>query len=225
MSVKLKDKEKAFLQLMMRSKSLVKDQALNLCLKMELASNDKELDSLIRKVNKQIKEFRFEIRKFIDEESGNVHFVFINLIDNHISRLSTLYTKAQLEYFKKVISAIVLSPCGYVDYNKALNLTSQLVDHNVKLRVSEADEMLKHWNQEKYLATKKDQFNICLGIRSLTELDVYLKDHFPNNVTSCDMCKSICIQGTNCPHLGVKLHAHCADKYFKNFKNCTICNC
>lgn len=190
-----------------------------------LASNEKALDQLLKTINKRIKEFRFEIRKFTDEESGSVHLVFINLVDNHISRLSTLYNKAQLEYFKKVISAIVTSPCGYIDYNGALNLTSQLIDQNVKLRVSEADEMLKVWTQEKYLTTKKDQFNICLGIRSLTELDVYLREHFPNNVTSCDLCKSMCIQGVNCPHLGLKLHTHCANKYFSNFKNCTICNC
>ena len=180
-----------------------------------------DVDEMVRKVNSTIRDFKLEIRKGVDEGTQVTYYALVNLVDNAITRLSSLYKPIHLEYFKKVVAALVVSPNGCISFNCALNLTQEITDHIIK--ISEADSLLEKWLEEKYLAKTKDNCNLYLGARSTMELDLYLKEYLPQNVKECNLCKFICIRGTCCEFCSAKLHSHCAEKYFSRIQVCPNC--
>lgn len=181
------------------------------------------LDSMISTISKCLRFFRMDITKFLDEETDEPYFVFYNMVDNHLTRLAKIYSEDELEYFKLVISAIVLSPEGLVSKNSALNLRNDLTERNIAITATAAENLLTRWTKDKFL-NETSVHKIGLGVKSLVELAVYLREYFPHNIVDCDLCKNVCVRGVDCSHLGVKLHRRCAQKYFSTIKNCPECS-
>lgn len=181
------------------------------------------MDAMISSINEGIRPFKMNIVKFTGDESDEPYLVLYNMVDNHITRMSKIHTESELEYFKRVISLIVFSNDGLISKNLAVNARNELHEKNIVVSGTEAENLIARWVNEKYLNESADH-EISLGVRSLVELAPYLKEYFPHNIYDCSLCKNICIQGIYCPHLSVKLHNRCAQKYFNTIQNCSECS-
>ncbi|XP_074597518.1 SMC5-SMC6 complex component Non-SMC element 1 [Brevipalpus obovatus] len=222
--ITLEEDHQALLQLFMKVKAATCQEIFDWGAKLELINGWGDLEDKIVTINRVIRVFRQQIQKCTDEETEQDHYVFFNMSDNEIARLAILFTKPQLEFFKKLIEKIVLSSSGYVYKDDVVETCrTELEELNVKIGLTEAFELIQKWIDFKYFSDNSSGKRICLGVSSLTELSPYLKQYYPHNVTSCELCKFICLQGVDCHHLSVKLHNRCAIKYFDSFKNCSTC--
>uniref|UniRef100_A0A0B6ZQ70 Non-structural maintenance of chromosomes element 1 homolog n=2 Tax=Arion vulgaris TaxID=1028688 RepID=A0A0B6ZQ70_9EUPU len=57
---------------------------------------------------------------------------------------------------------------------------------------------------------------ISLSVRSIVELDQYLKDMYQEVIKMCYICTKICLLGEICPKCGIKIHKKCAQTLFDN---------
>lgn len=179
------------------------------------------LDEMISKISKTIRSFRVDISKFKDEDTDEDHYVFYNMMDNHLSRMSKIHSETELEYFKAIVSAIVVSQDGRLSKNNVLNLRDLLHDQNISINLDDSASLLARWIKDKYFSENLHQ--VSLGVKSLVELQPYLRQTFPHNIRDCTLCTNVCIRGIDCSHLNVRLHQRCAQKYFDSIKNCSVC--
>ncbi|RWS03941.1 non-structural maintenance of chromosomes element 1-like protein, partial [Dinothrombium tinctorium] len=188
------------------------------------ASNaESDVDAIVCEVNNALKPYRMQIAKGVDEHTAVEYYAFVNLVDTEITRLSSLYKKEQYEYFKKIVSTLFESDYSLLSRNAAVNLCHSLEENNIKMKVTDADSLLDKWIDEKYFALTEDRKQIYFGVRSILEMQPYFKQHFPSNITECNLCKVSCIRGVHCPKCETKFHFHCASRCFQDNRKCAQC--
>ena len=91
------------------------------------------------------------------------------------------------------------------------------------MSASHAEKLLGLWVKDKWLSQSSG--NLWLGPRAVLELQPYLKRVYEDYVIDCHICMSVVLRGQSCVACDVKLHHHCAAKFFKagNTKKCPGC--
>ncbi|XP_005100484.1 non-structural maintenance of chromosomes element 1 homolog isoform X1 [Aplysia californica] len=172
--------------------------------------DEEDLRTFILTINQSVAPFNLEIKKGIQEDDGQSHYCLVNTVETPISRLSSTYTLNELELFKKLVEQIVNTEDGKVGSLAAVNLTERL---EKKMGKEDAEIFFEKLERDKWI--KKDKNGkISLSVRSLLELEQYLKEVYADYVKSCGICDKICLLGETCSSCGVKLHLQCAKNLF-----------
>ncbi|KAK2167679.1 hypothetical protein LSH36_25g03061 [Paralvinella palmiformis] len=222
----MRDSHRMFLQGFMSHGILIARDVRKLyktsCARFNEPHPDEGLAEFVKVINAAIKPIHLEIRKAISEDTGSHCYGLVNTRESEITKLASDYTVNELEFFKKMIEAIVESDTGTISTIDSLNLVHQ-VD---KMAKKEAEFLLKKLERENWL-NKNAEGVYSLSPRSLLELEQYLFDQYPESTVQCNMCKRICVQGQDCTECPVKLHKHCANTYFNKMeiKRCPGQNC
>lgn len=172
---------------------------------------------LIRTINASILPFHLEVKKGICEDDGTNYYCLVNNVENNITRLSSDYTPNELEFFKKLVESIVENE-GRVGSRAALNLVERL---DKKMTKQEAEFLLERLQTERWVLQKEGK--VSLSVRSILELNQYIQQVYPDYVKVCNMCNLICLKGEACEECGVKLHHHCAVRYFRDRRDNPRC--
>ncbi len=130
MSLKLSDSQQYFLQLML-NKAVIdelnfKNTFCQVMKKFNIAYNEATIKDqyakFLKEINDVIKTFSLEIRKGVDELTGVTFFCLVRQSDaGGIGNLSSLYNPVELNIYKRILSLIIESDDGYVDYNTLIN--------------------------------------------------------------------------------------------------------
>jgi hypothetical protein len=191
-------------------------------------SGSRDVDGFLKTINNKIKAQNMEISRGVCEEGGDTHYALVNLVDSHVTRQSSVHKKEHLELFKAIVKKLVTpedegGTDGLLAMTTAVNLARELV--NVTLSLAEAESVINQWLEERLLTLSRDRSGLCLGMRGILELTPYLRDHFPDFVVNCNLCRKICIRGERCqgPECGVKVHFHCGQRILCQTKKCPSC--
>ncbi|XP_059172233.1 non-structural maintenance of chromosomes element 1 homolog [Physella acuta] len=183
-----------------------------------------EMLKCVHTANEAIAPFNLEIKKGIQEDDGANFYCLVNTVETPISRLSSTYTPNELELFKKLIEQIVDTDEGKVGSLAALTLTDRLEKQMGK---EEAQDFFNRLEQDKWIKKNADG-KLSLSVRSILELEQYLKDVYPDFIKLCNICSKICLLGQTCSHCGIKLHLRCAQTLFAKqgeVKKCPARDC
>ncbi|ESO87581.1 hypothetical protein LOTGIDRAFT_127737 [Lottia gigantea] len=175
-------------------------------------------------VNNSIKPFHMEIKKGFSEEDGTNYYCLVSTSDTGITKLASEYTPTELEYYKKLIETIVETEEGYIGSMEALNLVEHLTKTK-KMTKTDAENLLQRLQESKWVTVKNGE--ISLSTRTILELEMYIKDTYPEITKLCEICKKLCIKGQSCDDCGVKLHIRCATNIFskQTQRKCPGQNC
>lgn len=177
------------------------------------------LYEFVTAINNAIKMINLSIVKCIDEVNGKCFYALISGVDNHISRLSTEYSQAELEYFKRILESIVYSDVGNISSTSVLNLTHAM---DKGINKGDAQETIKKFLRDKWLCQNKG--TLYLSPRCIAELDYFITTNYPDAVAKCHLCQNTVIQAVRCAACMVKLHRHCMKKYLNEQNSCPSCN-
>ncbi|XP_035826179.1 non-structural maintenance of chromosomes element 1 homolog isoform X2 [Aplysia californica] len=146
--------------------------------------DEEDLRTFILTINQSVAPFNLEIKKGIQEDDGQSHYCLVEQIVN--------------------------TEDGKVGSLAAVNLTERL---EKKMGKEDAEIFFEKLERDKWI--KKDKNGkISLSVRSLLELEQYLKEVYADYVKSCGICDKICLLGETCSSCGVKLHLQCAKNLF-----------
>ena len=163
-------------------------------------------------INSNIKPFHMEIKKGLDEADGTNFYCLVNLKESDTTHMSSQYSKSELELFGKVMAEIVCSGGeGSMSSTDALNLVETL--ENKKMSKRDAEILLKRLASERWLCCTGGR--ISLTPRTLMEFDHYIQDQYPEDCVKCNLCHKLVVKGQNCQQCEVRLHIHCAGKFFR----------
>ncbi|KAI8773810.1 non-structural maintenance of chromosomes element 1 isoform X2 [Biomphalaria glabrata] len=204
-------KQQKFLQSFMSKGILDTKEVKTLLTELNVPTDSaEELLNLVHSTNEAIAPFNLEIRKGIQEDDGANFYCLVNTVETPISRLSSTYTQSELELFKKLIEQIVDSEDGKIGSLAALSLTDKV---EKRIGKEEAQEIFDRFERDKWIRKDRDG-KISLSVRSLLELDQYLKDVYSEFIKLCNICSKICLLGDTCANCGIKIHLKCAKSLF-----------
>ncbi|KAH9523627.1 Non-structural maintenance of chromosomes element 1 [Bulinus truncatus] len=169
-----------------------------------------EILKLVLSTNEAIAPFNLEIKKGIQEDDGANFYCLVNTVETPITHLSSTYTQNELELFKKLIEQIVDTEDGKIGSRAALSLTDSL---DKRMGKEEAEAFFNKLEKDKWIRRDKEG-KLSLSVRSLLELDHYLKEVYAEFIKSCNICSKICLLGETCANCGIKIHLKCAKSLF-----------
>lgn len=168
-----------------------------------------KIQQFVSTINSTLRRYSMEVRKGISEVDGSHHYALVNVVESDITKLASDYTVNELELFKKMIGVMVESDLGVISSIEALNLTETL---EKKMTKSAAEGFIKQLVADKWL--HQDQGEITLAVRALIELDQYLRQTYQGILLSCNICGQIALKSQKCFNCEMKMHVHCASRYF-----------
>ena len=158
-----------------------------------------------------IKVLKMEVSKVRDEKDGSTNYVLVSLADNKLSRKSSLRPPQQLEFFKRILSAILSSESKSIPVTDAVNLAleSDAGERKGKLGVGQAELLVKKWISERLLDDAQDGDLLVLGFVGLAEFGHLIKSHYADAYTQCPSCTMLCLRGVSCLRCSSSTHVHC----------------
>ena len=165
-------------------------------------------------MNSVIKLHKMEISKVRDEKDGTTNYVLVNLADNARSRKSTLTPEHHLEFFNRILTAILTSDDKSIPVTDAINLALETSgtssNRKSKISIGQAEELTEKWLTSHMLDRNDDQDRLVLGFVALAEFGHFIKDHYPDSYNQCPSCKLLCLRGVTCRSCSGKTHVHCS---------------
>lgn len=178
-------------------------------------------DRFVNVTNKALRPLFLEIRKGVSEDDGKQYYGLVNGSEDQISKFATSYTAHDVEFFRKVMDLVVQSEDGTVT---SVELLHGAHDLEKAMAASQAEKLLGLWVKDKWLSESVG--NYWLGPRAVLELHPYLKRVYEEFIVDCKICMDIVLRGQSCVACDVKLHHHCAARYFRgrDSRKCPGCS-
>jgi len=191
------------------------------CLKEEDTETEmsaEKVSQMVSRVNRLMRPFGVELSRGPNETDGTVFYALINTSDNEMTRMANIWTQKELQYFRKLMAAIIESNSSSISSTKMLNIGR---DDELKFSISAAETVTNKWLEQKWLEEISDG-KVAIGVRTLLEMSVYIRERF--EVQDCFRCKILCVRGFNCMSCDTKLHYHCFDAQFVPNNLCPNCS-
>ncbi|KAF9970034.1 hypothetical protein BGZ73_007361 [Actinomortierella ambigua] len=188
-------------------------------------------DEFIDKLNEGLNSVEFEFRRAVDEVTGQPVISLTNTNGQKIAQVATSYNPTELEYFKHLLDAIVNADddAFCIGSKAALIESSNLKNKDNKplvLTKKEAEALLARFVADQWFL-RSSAGAYSLSMRTLLELQTFLKETYPNQIQECTLCMDIITKGQRCQvsACAARLHHHCAQRYFQNRTNKTCPTC
>ncbi|KAF8970774.1 hypothetical protein BGZ46_010387 [Entomortierella lignicola] len=186
----------------------------------------------VGQLNEGLNSVELEFRRAQDEVSGVPVMALTNTNGQKIAQVATGYNPTELEYFKHLLDAIVMADDEMfcVSSTAALHEAGRLKNKENKplsLTKREAEILLDRFVADKWFI-KSRAGAYSLSMRSLLELQNFLKETYGDQIQECTLCMEIITKGQRCSVAACpsRLHQHCAATYFRNMNNpkCAMCH-
>ncbi|KAF9163951.1 hypothetical protein DFQ26_001952 [Actinomortierella ambigua] len=190
-----------------------------------------EYEEFIGKLNEGLNSVEFEFRRAVDEVTGQPVLSLTNTNGQKIAQVATSYNPTELEFFKHLVDAIVNADdeAFCIGSKAALIESSNLKNKDNKpltLSKKDAESLLSRFVADQWFL-RSSAGAYSLSMRTLLELQTYLKETYPDQIQECTLCMDIITKGQRCQvsACAARLHHHCAQRYFQNRTNkaCPTC--
>ncbi|KAF7305107.1 Non-structural maintenance of chromosomes element 1 [Mycena kentingensis (nom. inval.)] len=188
---------------------------------------DDDWNAFLAKVNKSIDPLEMELKQMRDETTGRDLFAMVNLKDDAVAQLATEYTAGEIVYFKALVEQIMLAPRESYSISSlaALREVSSLKPKS-NMSKTQAEVVLGSFVANGwFLRSKRGRYS--LSPRSLLELEGYLKNAYPDEFLTCELCKDPLTRGYACKaaNCTVRMHAYCFTRFMaaKRAHTCPGC--
>ncbi|KAI7827502.1 DNA repair protein Nse1 [Gamsiella multidivaricata] len=225
-----------FLQAAISRRLMTQAAALNvysqICNVTEEQFDQDQFQDFITQLNEGLNNVELEFRQAQDEISGEAVVALTNTNGQKIAQVATGYSPTELEYFKHLLDAIIMADdeAFCISSTAALHEAGKLKNKENKalaIPKREAENLLDRFVADKWFI-RSAAGAYSLSMRSLLELQTYLKETYGDQVQECTLCMEIITKGQRCEVAACssRLHHHCASQYFKNMSNpvCPTCH-
>ncbi|KAF9184998.1 hypothetical protein BGZ51_002993 [Haplosporangium sp. Z 767] len=186
----------------------------------------------VGQLNEGLNSVELEFRRAQDEVSGAFVMALTNTNGQKIAQVATGYSPTELEYFKHLFDAIVMADdeAFCISSTAALHEAGKLKNKENKpltLSKKDAESLLDRFVKDQWLI-RSAAGAYSLSMRSLLELQTYLKETYEDQIPECTLCMEIVTKGKRCvvAACSCRLHNHCAGTYFANMNKpvCPTCS-
>ncbi|KAG9296433.1 hypothetical protein G9A89_015025 [Geosiphon pyriformis] len=187
--------------------------------------HQQDFEPFLDTINKRLNSMDMEFRKSLDESTGEALWALVNTSEDEIAKLATEYTPLEISYFKILIDMIVRADdeAFSVSAISALRECSRVKPPMTK---NAAEQLIQRFVDDKWLV-KSLSGRYSMSPRTILELQNYLKQEFDDEIKECTLCFDIVTKGQRCivQQCSVRLHQHCAQRYFssQSEKVCPTC--
>lgn len=197
----------------------------------KFGQNDINESQILHSANRALKPFNMMIRGILDEITTKRYYVYICTVDNDITQAAVQYTPKQYEFFKLILQSIVHEPRGITDDSTLKTLAERVaISTTGKTRgtIPEYKGLFNEWCQKNWfvIVSEGDCDYITLGVRSMAELDVFIKKKLiekPDEL-DCKGCNTISIYSVLCPDCDARFHQRCSKMYIDRENGfCKVC--
>ncbi|KAF9091193.1 hypothetical protein BGX29_004155 [Mortierella sp. GBA35] len=224
------DTHRLFLQAVISRRFMKEATAIQLYAQVLPFDQDDFLD-FVSRVNESLNSVELEIRRAQDEVTGDPVLALTNTNEQKIAQAATGYTPLELEYFKHLMDAIVTADDELycISSTAAVNEAAKLKNKDNKalqLTKRDAEDLLTRFIQDKWFIKSKTGA-LSLSMRTLLELQTFLKEGYEEQIQECTLCMEIITKGQRCnvAACSARLHQHCAERYFGNMNNPACPSC
>lgn len=153
---------------------------------------DEKVAQLVQQVNTKIKKFNLMIRGSLDEVTLEQYYVLISTVANDVTRAASHHTPEQFELFKLTLEAVVNDQRGAISMDTFKQLAEKAYAQK-RSNLPEYKLILVQWCEKHWLRSVYEDETDCitLGVRSLAELDVFIKQNFVVANKECRWLKAL----------------------------------
>ncbi|KAF9360234.1 hypothetical protein BGX34_007887, partial [Mortierella sp. NVP85] len=224
-----------FLQAAISRRLMTEVTALDLYSQVCNATNERfnkdDFQNFVARLNEGLNSVELEFRSSKDEISGLVVIALTNTNGHKIAQVATGYSPTELEYFKHLLDAIVTADdeAYCISSTAALHEAGRLKNKenkSISITKRDAEALLDRFVADKWFI-RSTAGAYSLSMRSLLELQTYLKETYGDQIQECVFCMEIITKGQRCSvaACSTRSHHHCATPYFQNMNNpvCPTC--
>ncbi|KAG0007048.1 hypothetical protein BGZ65_010674 [Modicella reniformis] len=193
--------------------------------------NQDQFTEFVTQVNEGLNSVELEFRRSQDETLGTPMMALTNTNGQKIAQVATGYSPTELEYFKHLLDAIVMADdeAYCISSTAALHEAGKLKNKenkSISITKRDAEALLDRFVADKWFI-RSAAGAYSLSMRSLLELQTYLKETYGDQIQECTLCMEIITKGQRCmvAACSTRLHHHCAASYFKNMHNAVCPTC
>ena len=155
-------------------------------------------------INAKLSKMNLKLKNISDEEDRDKKsfLALVNLTDrsrdeNPLTVKSMhSFNPHEIEYLKYLIEGIMNHPAKTLGQTSALNAISQVKAK--KLGVMDAEQILGKFKEHKWLIVNGDQ--VRFHPRFIAEMEMWLKDMYPEQVNTCSSCQKLVLKCLRCPN-------------------------
>ncbi|ORX77700.1 hypothetical protein BCR32DRAFT_295471 [Anaeromyces robustus] len=221
-----------FIQAFMAKKILSIEETKTLyskiCDACEVIYSDNSFENFMKEIHNTLIKIDFDIKRIQSKSDGHFFYIWINLINDDFTQLSTQYTQNEIVIFKRILELIM------ENYSENYQLSSTDAIREIsKLKYSftkkDIEALLKRFQKDRWIMEKEGKYS--LDIRSIAELSEYIKKNILNEdeLIECPICLDYIfsnVERCSNPDCDYYLHTYClAIKFGKNSysKRCPKC--
>lgn len=196
-----------------------------------LTDPPKDLRDFIAAINVELEGFGFKIDSIRDQESGVLHYIYVNTrLDEQIQGC-TPYSAPELDAIKQLIDNII-NASDFAFSVPYVN-SKQQIAAVLRSKASAAEFFLRRIHDDGWFETR--QGRLVLSTTAMADLREYLRDRFGvfcdqdtlGTLLQCHVCKEIVTLGCKCPTSDCPLayHNKCFRLYSRDKDTCPNENC
>lgn len=144
-------------------------------------------EKVIEMINTKISSFDQKIEKYDYGLTNEEFVVFFSSAQTSMSKMQNFYNEAELDFFKLLMTKIIMNEKLNITPRNALNISSSILPKLNKLRVQ---KLLDGWIITGYLYQHSDN-QIYLGAKTLTEFKEFLQKMDLAYCRTCLLCENI----------------------------------
>lgn len=194
--------------------------------------SDEHIGKIIEKCNRFLTRYNMMIRTTMDDILKKKYHILISTVDNEITHAAHYHTPKQFEFFKLILTSIVANPRGIitlVDLENLGNICGLQTKGKTKRVIPEHRAIYNEWCMRNWFinVTEANTEYITLGVRSMAELDVFIKQDLVANPQDldCKNCNHISIYSVLCRVCQARFHKRCAKMSIDpDTGKCKVCN-
>ncbi|CCM02353.1 uncharacterized protein FIBRA_04448 [Fibroporia radiculosa] len=188
-------------------------------------SNDRaSWDTFLQGVNDTLDPLHLAIKTTHVQSNGQEICMLVNAKSDDVAQVATDYTATEITYFKAVVEQIMLAP--HESYSvTSLAALREVGALKINMTKSQAEIVLSSFVANGWL-TKSKHGRYSLSLRTLIELESYLRNNFPDELLECTLCEETVTEGIACytANCKARLHTHCYAKYKRQKQICPACS-
>ncbi|KAI9105715.1 Nse1 non-SMC component of SMC5-6 complex-domain-containing protein [Phlyctochytrium arcticum] len=183
-----------------------------------------DLNSVISNLNEVLNEVDMELRRGLEPVNGGTFYALVNT-NPDVAQTATNCSPTEIAYFKHLIELIVNANGEAFELSSTAAL-SEATKMKPAMSKKDAESLIERLVKNKWLVDRNGL--LSLSLRTILELQTYLKESYADQIHECTLCMEIVTTDhvrcgeSNC---ATRLHAYCSNSYFARQTNkiCPTC--
>lgn len=175
-------------------------------------------------VNQKINSVDLELRRGTDFKSGESYYALVNNNGDAIAQVASKYKDFEIALFRRIVDLIVTQPDDSFEASSMEILSEVGTVTQNRLTRKEAESTLKSFVEDHWLESRGGKYS--LSMRTILELQGYLRESYPEYILPCNLCNEIVTAGITCTNCSKRYHTRCCDiRFGTREKRCTDAGC